>query len=263
MYKYIMEESLNPEKPTFIVQNVTLSYHYVSDINMQFAPREVKDLTWDDENIIKKSRNLKDSLRSGILKKLTPEEYEKTMEMQYQKEKKQLLREQQQNEQFEKMRVADKEIDAETFDINKSKKKSGELDLSGTANHPMSYVAAYEIAANLAADHGDVLSAEEFAEIVEGNPNIVPQLLSQNKSASLNAQSFKKVYYAQPQGEHSNSVGVVESRMTNYNQQTGYTNDALELKHKASYIKDAVNFDDFDNSGDSNEDFAETIIIEE
>lgn len=259
-----MEESLGQEKPSFIVQNVTLSYHYVSDINLQFSPREVKDLTWDDENVIKRSRHLKDSIRSGILKKLTPEEYEKTMEMQYQKERKQLQREHQQNQKFEKMQVADKEIDAETFDINKSKRKAGELDLTGTANHPMSYVAAYEIASNLAADHGDLLSAEEFAEIVENNPNIVPQLLSQNKSASLNSQSFKKVYYAMPHGEHSNSVGVVEGKMTNYNQQTGYTNDSAELDHKMSYIRDAVDLDGYDRADDNDgDDFAETILIED
>jgi len=85
MYKIIMTNS-STERETFIVQNITLGWHSVSDIGLLFAPTEVKDLTWEDENVIRRSRNLKDSIRNGILRKLSPEEYEKTMEMQYQKE---------------------------------------------------------------------------------------------------------------------------------------------------------------------------------
>ena len=86
---------INQEPESFIVQNCTLSYHFVSDISLSFAPKEVKDLTWEDPIIIKKSRNLKDALRTGYLIKLTPDQYEKTMDLQYKKEKKQLERDQQ------------------------------------------------------------------------------------------------------------------------------------------------------------------------
>jgi uncharacterized membrane protein YheB (UPF0754 family) len=55
----------------------------------------VIDLTWEDPVLIKKSKNLKDSINKGILKKLTDEEYEKTKALQYNREQKELLKQQQ------------------------------------------------------------------------------------------------------------------------------------------------------------------------
>lgn len=263
-----MDNDITNEKPSFIVQNVTLGYHFVSDINLQFSPKEVKDLTWEEEAFIKRSKDLKDSLRTGILKKLSQEEYDKTMEMQYQKERKQLLREQKNKDKYEKVKINDKDFEADTFDVAKSKRKSSELDLTGTANHPMSYVAAYEIASNLAAERGDELTAEEFSEIVEQNPNIVPQLLSQTKTAQNSKEH--KVFYAVPQGEFSNSVGVVEGKMINYNKEfRGASSDSI--MEKSAYIQDALDLSgysgddssDSDYASESDLNFAEEIVIED
>ena len=253
-----MNNSAVQERKTFIVQNITLNYHCVSDIGLNFSPREVKDLTWEDDIIIRKSMNLKESLRNGILKELSQEEYDKTMEMQYQKEKKQLLRDQQNKKtEYEKIKIDDKDVMADTFDLNKSKRKTGELDLTGNANHPMSYVAAYEIASNIANDRGDVLTAEEFADLVEENPRIVESLLSQTKSASV--EKNHKVFYAIPTGDNANSIGVVQGKMTNYNRDAKYAglehNDNVAV---TSYIKDAVDF----NVSDNDTEFAEEINLE-
>ena len=49
-----MEENLEPE--SFIVQNVTMGPHYVSDIRLNFGPLEAIDLTWEDPKTIKAKR---------------------------------------------------------------------------------------------------------------------------------------------------------------------------------------------------------------
>jgi hypothetical protein len=41
-----MNESVNQEPESFIVQNVTLGPHYVSDIRLNFGPLQAIDLTW-------------------------------------------------------------------------------------------------------------------------------------------------------------------------------------------------------------------------
>ena len=268
MYKIIMTNS-STERETFIVQNITLGWHSVSDIGLLFAPTEVKDLTWEDENVIRRSRNLKDSIRNGILRKLSPEEYEKTMEMQYQKEKKQLLREQQNKTKLNKLKTDDKEFDVDTIDLEKGKRKNSELDISGSASHPMSYVTAYEIASRLSDERGEVLTAEEFAEIVENDPGIVPKLLSRTKTAAT--EKNHNVYYAVPTNDTSNSVGVVQAKMTNLNRDARIDSgiDSEEVAMKADLLRDVVGYDDIVESNnydmgidESDEDFAEAIVLD-
>jgi hypothetical protein len=245
---------------TTIIQNITLGYHFVSDINLQFSPREVKDLTWEDPVIIKKSRDLKESLRRGILKQLSEEEYEKTMDLQYQREQKELIREQKNKTKLREMKVDGENMLVDRFDVGKSKKKgSSEVDITGTANHPMSYVTAFEIAQNQAMERGDVITAEDFASIVERDPNIVPKLL-QNTRTAANNQKQANAYYATPNDEYGNSSGVIKTKMKNYNQE-------LLGKSDYSYLNDDPELDQmyessqFDDEDDVDEDFAEEIII--
>jgi len=268
MSKLDMAVASTEQEESFIIQNITLGYHFVSDINLQFAPGEVKDLTWEDPLIIKKSRNLKDSIRSGVLRKLTPEEYEKTMDLQYQKEKKQLLREQEKKTQYRKLKDRDgKELVAETFEVDKAKRKQhAEIDITGTANHPMSFVTAFSIAQNLATDNGDILTAEEFAEMVNKDSGIVERLLSRTKQASI--EKNHKAYYALPPNDYAFDTGVGQGKMTNYNR------DMLNPGDRDDYaasdkIRDAVDLDgSYDPDGEDgdpldNDGFAEEIIIDE
>lgn len=256
MYKDLMD--YNENKPSYIIQNITLNYHFVSDIGLQFSPREVKDLTWEEPAKIKASRNLKDSIRQGILRQLTDEEYEKTMELQYQKEQKQLMKSQKEQAKYKSMDVGDKEVLAETFDVAKSKKKaSSEIDITGTANHPMSYVAAFEIAQNLAEQNGDDLSAEEFAEMVEQDPRLVSGLLSQTKTASNQVQQ-KMAYVARPNGEQTY---VSATPMQTLNPQSQRATKA-EIEYKTNMIRDAVNLEEeIDGNPEDYEEFAEEIVV--
>jgi len=208
------------ERESTIIQNVTNGYHFVSDIKLQWWPREMIDLTWEDPAIIKRSKDLKDALRSGILKQLTEEEYEKTMALQYQREKKQLLKDQQNKTKLENVEIEglDKGFLADTFDVSEARRKStNELDITGTANHPMSYVAAFEIAQAQASEKGDTLTAEEFSMIVENNPKIVQSLLKMSRVAKT--EPAKNVYFATPPSAQNGESGVVRTQMRNINQE--------------------------------------------
>jgi hypothetical protein len=138
----------------------------------------------------------------------------------------------------------------------------------------MSYVAAFEIAQNIATERGDLLTAEEFSTMVESNPKIVPALLASTRQAEAEA-SNKSVYYAVPMNEGNTTTGVVKTSMKNLNRDARMGSDFGELDMKTDYIMDSIGYDeaaveyrndsiDLDLSLDSDDsDFAEEIIIEE
>jgi len=250
------------QRESTIIQNITLSHHFVSDIGLQFSPREVKDLTWEDPMLIKKSKDLKDSLRRGILKQLSEQEYEKTMNLQYQREHKELLKDQQNKIKLENIEIEgeDKEFLADTFDVSEARRNSrAEVDITGTANHPMSYVAAFEIAQAQAQEGGDTLTAEEFAILVENDARVVPALLSMNKTAST--QKSQNVYYASPNSEFGNNTGVVKTTMSNINRDLGGP-DVKDLESIKSKVLNSLDLDLDYVSESKNEGFAESIEID-
>jgi hypothetical protein len=78
------------EPESFIVQNVTMNYHWISDIRLQFDPLAVIDLTWEDPKVIKASKDLRNALRQGYLRQISQDEWDKKQEKQLAKEKKEL-----------------------------------------------------------------------------------------------------------------------------------------------------------------------------
>jgi hypothetical protein len=276
MEKNSLAASQEPE--SFIVQNATLSYHFISDIGLSFSPKEVKDLTWEDPNIIKKSRNLKDALRTGYLKRLSPEQYEKTLDLQYRKEQKQLEKDQQRKATYSKQKNKNgNDMIAERVDLERaSRKNANELDIAGTANHPMSVVQAYAIAESRAQERGDELSVEEFLQFVEHHPNTVAKLLSETRVSTASA-SVANAYYAQPRGDVNSETGVVKASMKNINRALmgeDRDQDYEQVEQKMSDILDVDDFEEIDNmyvednfldseDEDDGDDFAEEIIIEE
>ena len=92
-----MNESVNQEPESFIVQNVTLGPHYVSDIRLNFGPLQAIDLTWEDPKVVKASKDLRNSLRLGLLKKISPEQFDNIEEKAAIKGKKELLKQQNNN----------------------------------------------------------------------------------------------------------------------------------------------------------------------
>ncbi len=92
-----MNESVNQEPESFIVQNVTLGPHYVSDIRLNFGPLQAIDLTWEDPKVVKASKDLRNSLRLGLLRKITPDQFDSIEERAAVKGKKELLKQQSNN----------------------------------------------------------------------------------------------------------------------------------------------------------------------
>jgi len=66
---------MNEEPESFIIRNVTLGPHYISDIRLHFEPLQAIDLTWEDAKTIKSSKDLRNSLRMGYLRQISAEEF--------------------------------------------------------------------------------------------------------------------------------------------------------------------------------------------
>lgn len=214
-----MEENTEPE--SFIVQNVTLGPHYVSDIRLNFGPLEAIDLTWEDSKVIKASKDLRTSLRMGFLRKISPEQFDNIEEKAAMRGKKELLRQQDANN-LRTVDVDGKQLEVETIDTEKAYKKDTEVSTAGYANDSLSYATAYDIAQTQAQLRGDELSIEEFAEQVNNNPNLVQNLLRQQKNLNDNSsvsgdERRGRAFVAQPSDNATDGTSVRQVNMTNYN----------------------------------------------
>ena len=179
-------DKTSEEPESFIIQNVTLGPHYVSDIRLQFDALAVIDLTWEDPKVIKASKDLRNSIIMGLLKKITPEQWDVILEKQAYKEKREILQ-QQNSKKMKTIEVDGKELQVETLDANKTYKPDGTVSTAGYANDHLSYAMALDIAQTQAELTGEELTVEEFAERVQQDPTLVQRLMSQYKNMELNA----------------------------------------------------------------------------
>jgi len=216
-----MNESVNQEPESFIVQNVTLGPHYVSDIRLNFGPLQAIDLTWEDPKVVKASKDLRNSLRLGLLRKISPEQFDSIEERAAIKGKKELLK-QQSNNNLRTVDVDGKTIEAESIDAEKAYKSKNDVTTAGYANDSLSYAMALDIAQTQAELQGEDLSVEQFAEKVQKNPGIINQLLAQQKSLDANSsvsgvETRGRAFVAEPPTDAIRGSSVREVEMTNYN----------------------------------------------
>jgi len=217
-----MNESVNQEPESFIVQNVTLGPHYVSDIRLNFGPLQAIDLTWEDPKVVKASKDLRNSLRLGLLKKISPEQFDSIEEKAAIKGKKELLK-QQSNNNLRTVDVEGKTIEAESIDAEKAySSKQSNITTAGYANDSLSYAMALDIAQTQAELQGEDLSVEEFADRVQKNPAIINHLLAQQKNLDANSsvsgvETRGRAFVAEPPGDAIRGSSVREVEMTNYN----------------------------------------------
>jgi len=216
-----MNESVNLEPESFIVQNVTLGPHYVSDIRLNFGPLQAIDLTWEDPKVVKASKDLRNSLRLGLLRKITPEQFDSIEERAAIKGKKELLK-QQSNNNLRTVDVDGKTIEAESIDAEKAYKNKNDVTTAGYANDSLSYAMALDIAQTQAELQGEDLSVEQFAEKVQKNPGIINQLLAQQKNLDANSsvsgvETRGRAFVAEPPTDAIRGSSVREVEMTNYN----------------------------------------------
>ncbi len=216
-----MNESVNQEPESFIVQNVTLGPHYVSDIRLNFGPLQAIDLTWEDPKVVKASKDLRNSLRLGLLRKITPDQFDSIEERAAVKGKKELLK-QQSNNNLRTVDIDGKTIEAESIDAEKAYSNKNNVTTAGYANDSLSYAMALDIAQTQAELQGEDLSVEAFAERVQNNPGIINQLLAQQKNLDANSsvsgvQTRGRAFVAEPPGDSTRGSSVREVEMTNYN----------------------------------------------
>jgi hypothetical protein len=216
-----MNESVNQEPESFIVQNVTLGPHYVSDIRLNFGPLQAIDLTWEDPKVVKASKDLRNSLRLGLLRKISPEQFDSIEEKAAIKGKKELLK-QQSNNNLRTVDIDGKSIEAESIDAEKAYKSKNDVTTAGYANDSLSYAMALDIAQTQAELQGDDLSVEQFAEKVQKNPGIINQLLAQQKNLDANSsvsgvETRGRAFVAEPPSDAIRGSSVREVEMTNYN----------------------------------------------
>jgi hypothetical protein len=216
-----MNESVNQEPESFIVQNVTLGPHYVSDIRLNFGPLQAIDLTWEDPKVVKASKDLRNSIRLGLLRKITPDQFDSIEERAAIKGKKELLK-QQNNNNLRTVDVDGKTIEAESIDAEKAYSNKNNVTTAGYANDSLSYAMALDIAQTQAELQGEDLSVEQFADRVQNNPGIINQLLAQQKNLDANSsvsgvETRGRAFVAEPPGDAVRGSTVREVEMTNYN----------------------------------------------
>ena len=205
---------------SFIIQNVTLGPHYVSDLRIQFDPLAVVDLTWEDHKIVKASKDLRNSLRMGLLKQISQQQWETILEKQSFKEKKELLK-QQNNQNLRQVDVDGKTIEAEQIDAEKASRVNKDVvSTAGYANDSLSYAMALDIAQTKAQLGGEDLSVEDFAERVQRDPGIVNKLLSEQKyldnmSVTSGDPNRAKAYVTQPPTNTLGGTNVQKMQMSN------------------------------------------------
>jgi len=216
-----MNESVNQEPESFIVQNVTLGPHYVSDIRLNFGPLQAIDLTWEDTKVVKASKDLRNSIRLGLLRKITPDQFDSIEERAAIKGKKELLK-QQNNNNLRTVDVDGKTIEAESIDAEKAYSNKNNVTTAGYANDSLSYAMALDIAQTQAELQGEDLTVEQFADRVQKNPGIINQLLAQQKNLDANSsvsgvETRGRAFVAEPPGDAVKGSTVREIEMTNYN----------------------------------------------
>ena len=216
-----MNEIVNQEPESFIVQNVTLGPHYVSDIRLNFGPLQAIDLTWEDTKVVKASKDLRNSIRLGLLRKITPDQFDSIEERAAIKGKKELLK-QQSNNNLRTVDVDGKTIEAESIDAEKAYTNKNNVTTAGYANDSLSYAMALDIAQTQAELQGEDLTVEQFADRVQKNPGVIFQLLAQQKNLDANSsvsgvETRGRAFVAEPPGDAIMGSSVREIEMTNYN----------------------------------------------
>jgi hypothetical protein len=202
----------------YIVQNVTLGPHFVSDIRLNVGPLEAVDLTWEDPRIIKASNHLKASIRYGILRRITREQFDAIEDRKIARER-ETLRKSQKNRRLNTVTDADgNQRIAETIDASKPYQKGEAVTVEGYANDSFTYALALDIAQAEAHAQGYELSVEEFAQRASSDPNYIPRLVKANSSAvSGDPRRGRAVFAEAPSGNSFDGTSVRTAQMTNFN----------------------------------------------
>jgi hypothetical protein len=215
-----IEEKEKEDDGSFIVRNILEGYHCVSDINLMFRPYEIMDLTTEKTEILQKSKDLRASIKKGILVKISRAEMDRLEEKEYQKEQVRIYSANQQER--ERRRIAtensDREFEAEEINLNRADSgHNDEATITGQSNDPATYASAYAAAQSEAESQGRTLDPEEFAEMVRNNPRIVKSIISSNRGVISGTTKRGRATVMTPPMNDGDVGGVATMNMTNFN----------------------------------------------
>lgn len=183
---------------TFIVQNISKGLHVVNDLNITLTPLQVLDLTWMDTRYVRASQDLKNSLRKGFLVEISQEEYDAIQDAEVRRERASLLnKDGKRGGRTAKKNVNGRSVRADVLDLNRADTKiNGAAEVGAVGHDPLAYTTAYSTAQEIAHSRGKKLTAEQFSQAVDADPNLVDKLLYGNVGTSSGQQQRGRVTIA-------------------------------------------------------------------
>lgn len=265
-----------PVTESIIVQNVLEGPLYISDIGMEFAGMEVRDLTWEDPSIVKRSHDLRRAIASGQLIRITQQQWDDIMYRKAAAARAETQRISQ--KRTRNVRAGDgRIIEAEVLNLNKAdggRAAQEQVSTAGYANDPMSYASAFAEARAQYQDRGADIDTATFANMVRNIPGIVGRLLNGeslfNDGVISGAEGRGRATVITPGDGYG--TGVAHVGMTNYNRdqrlpgigsyqnQPGYIDPMNPNSMPYHEIPDMVDLDNLDDDDDM-DGYAEAIDL--
>jgi hypothetical protein len=240
------------QEDSFFVQNVTPGHHFVTDMGIHFQPFEVKDLLSEDPTLLKKSRDIRKSLAMGTLVKISKEEADNLLEMEIA-----LMQQEQRKEASTRetlINVDGKQIVADTFDAARAGNtgdKSNLVSTAGYANDHSSYAQAFQNMREAYAEQGRTLSARDFGQMTQENPDIVRNYMNRTSSTGVwsGDPGRGKATFAVPSNAEGDTRSPAQGYMSNFNRDnrlagTNYTNMVVDAAPELPYAEEIIIGDD-------------------
>lgn len=211
-----------PQASEFIVQNTFEGPLYISDIGMEFGGLEVRDLTWEDPTIVKRSQDLRRALQLGHLISISQESWNRIMHIKAAEARAETTRIS--NRRTRTVNADGRILEAEVLNLNKAdggRAAQDQVSTAGHANDPMSYATAFSEARMQYEDRGVALDAHTFASMVRKQPSLVARLLNREDMfddgviSGAVGRGRATVISSGNDGQYGTSVNQVN--MTNYN----------------------------------------------
>lgn len=282
VYAPPVQPVVNQDPPAFIVQNTFEGPLYISDIGMEFGGLEVRDLTWEDPSIVKRSQDLRKALTMGHLHRISQAEWDNIVRIKAAEARAETQR--LSNRRTRNVRVDDRLIEAEVLNLNKAdggKSAQDQVSTAGYANDPMSYATAFQEARYQYEDRGVTLDAHTFAAMTKNRPSLINRLLNKESIfddgiiSGAPGRGRATVITPGVDGQYGTSVNQVN--MTNYNRDQRMAGSSAmgigSLQNDQGYldpsnpnampnnfpIPDFADLDNLDDDGDSG--YAEEIDL--
>ena len=124
---------VNNAPESIIVQNVLEGPLYISDIGMEFGGLEVRDLTWEDPSVVKRSQDLRRAIQVGQLTRITQADWDHIMNVRAAEARAETQRIS--NRRTRNVRADGRVIEAEVLNLNKADGGRAAQDQVSTAGY--------------------------------------------------------------------------------------------------------------------------------